>query len=182
MTDINLIMENIINDKYEELNKQQQLEDRFIKIRTFEGNAIGQIGEIFTKSVFKNFGIPMKDVGKEIVHDEYDIISGNYKIEIKTARKGIKANTFQFNGINPIYNHDYIILIGLTTNQIYYQIISGKSVYDHPTRSNFLIVNNKERKLVQMNPGNTVNFKLTLNIKDLKKIDGFVEELKQIFC
>ncbi|MGN1221664.1 MAG: hypothetical protein ACI4TT_00345, partial [Christensenellales bacterium] len=180
--DINEIMEKIINDKYDELNHNDNDSDRFLKIKTFEGNAIGQIGETFVKQVFRSYNIPMKDIGKDIVHDEFDIISGEKKIEIKTARKGIKNNTFQFNGINPRYNHDYIFLIGITTNKIYYRIISGKSIYDHSTRSEYLVVGNKKRKLVSMNPGNSVNYKLTLTLKDLIEIDGFVDELKHIFC
>lgn len=182
LMDINDIMEEIIEDKFNELNNDKNDNDRFIKIRTFEGNAVGQIGESFTKRVFIENNIPMKDIGKEVVHDEYDIISNDKKIEIKTARKGLKNNTFQFNGINPIYNHDYIILIGITTSDLYYQIISGSSIYDHSTRSRYLMVNSKKKKLVAMNPGNTVNYKLTLSVKDLKKIDGFIEELKSIFC
>lgn len=30
-----------------------------------------------------------------------------------------------------------------------------------------------------MNPGNSVNYKLTLQLSDLKPIDTFVEELKE---
>lgn len=178
--DINEIMDNVITEKYESLSRNLDMNDRFIKITHFEGNAIGQIGETFVKNVFKTYNIPMKDIGKDIIHDEYDIISNNKKIEIKTARKGFRDG-FQFNGINPIYNHDYIILIGLSTKQIYYKIISGASIYDHKTRSRFLTVKDKPRKLVSMNPGNTVNYKLTLRTKDLDNIETFVDELKKIF-
>lgn len=178
--DINDIMEKIIEEKYAELNSQQNISDRFIKVRTFEGNAIGQIGETFVKKVFQSYGIPIQDLGKDVVHDEYDIISNGKKIEIKTARKGIKNDTFQFNGINPIYNHDYIILIGLTTEKIYYKIVNGHSLYDHKTRKHYLTINNKQRQLVSMNPGNSVNFKLTLKTKDLDDINGFVDTLKSL--
>ena len=177
---INIIMENIIDEKYNELNSTNEQNDRFIKIKGFEGNAIGQIGENFVKRVFREYNIPMQDLGKEIVHDEYDIISNNSKIEIKTARKG-KRNTFQFNGINPIYNHDYIFLIGITTNQIYYKIIDGHSIYDHAERKHYLCVNNKNKQLVQMNPGNTVNYKLTLNLSELDSIENFINELHEKF-
>lgn len=123
----------------------------------------------------------MDDLGKEVVHDEYDLISNGKKIEIKTARKGLKNDSFQFNGINPIYNHDYIFLIGLATDKIYYKILDGKSKYDHTQRKHYLTVNNKQKQLVAMNPGNSVNYKLTLRLKDLDDISGFVEELKSLF-
>lgn len=179
--DVNNIMENIINEKYKELNSSSELNDRFVKIKSFEGNAIGQIGENFVKEVFHSYNLPIVDLGKDIVHDEYDLISNNKKIEIKTARKGIKNNTFQFNGINPIYNHDYIILIGLTTNHLYYKIINGHSIYDHTTRKHYLTINNCRKQLVSMNPGNSVNYKLTLNLSELDDISEFVNELKNIF-
>ncbi len=181
MERINVIMEGIINKKYEELNNEQNSEDRFLKIKSFEGNAIGQIGETFVKKIFKEFEIPIRDIGKETIHDEYDIMSGDYKIEIKTARKGRKNNSFQFNGINPLYNHDYIILIGLTTSKIYYQIIDGKIRYDHHARKSYVIVNNKEKQLVSMNPGNAVNYKVTLTINELKEINTLVDDLKNLF-
>lgn len=179
--DVNIIMEDIINEKYQELNSTNEQNDRFVKIKTFEGNAIGQIGENFVKKVFRSYNIPMLDLGKEIVHDEYDLISNNMKIEVKTARKGIKNNTFQFNGINPIYNHDYIFLIGITTNHIYYKIIDGHSIYDHTKRKHYLSVNGRRKQLVSMNPGNVVNYKLTLNLSDLDDIANFVDELKDKF-
>lgn len=179
--EINELMQRIINDKFEELKIFDGLDDIFGKIKLFEGNAIGQIGETFVKSVFANNNIPMDDIGKEIIHDEYDIITNNQKIEIKTARKGLKNDTFQFNGINPVYNHAYIILVGITTKNIYYKIIEGKSTYNHQTRKYYLTVDGKLKQLVAMNPGNSVNFKLTLPLKNLKPIDTFVEELKTLF-
>lgn len=179
--DVNGIMETIINEKFQELNSIDEQNDRFVKIKTFEGNAIGQIGENFVKKVFSAYNIPIQDLGRDVVHDEFDLISNNKKIEIKTARKGSKNNTFQFNGINPIYNHDYIFLIGLTTNHLYYKILNGQSRYDHTTRKHYLTVGDKERQLVSMNPGNSVNYKLTMPISELNDIDGFVNELKSLF-
>ena len=179
--DVNNIMENIINEKYQELNSVEEENHRFVKIKTFEGNAIGQIGESFVKKVFMSYNIPMQDLGREVVHDEYDLISNGKKIEIKTARKGFNNDSFQFNGINPIYNHDYIFLIGLTTNHLYYKIIDGHSIYDHATRKHYLMVNGNRKQLVSMNPGNSVNYKLTLRLNDLEDISNFVAELQRLF-
>lgn len=171
------ILLNVIDDKYYELGLDKIDENQqFWKIIKFEGNAIGQIGEEFIKALFRENSIRM-DEDRGIIHDEYDILSNGKKIEIKTARKGIKSKTFQFNGINPHYNYDFIILIGLTYDNVYYNIINGKSTYDHRKRKHFLNVNGKERQLVQMNPGNSVNYKLTLNLKDLKSIETFTAEI-----
>lgn len=176
---VNNILLNIIETKYNELQKFKT-NGIFEKINSFEGNAIGQIGEKFIKELCKEFNINFQDNKNEIIHDEYDIIINNKKIEIKTARKGIKNNSLQFNGINPRYNHDYIILLGLQSQKAGFLIISGKEIYDHKTRSFYLEVNGKNKKLVSMNPDNQVNYKLTLSFNELKEIDKIIEELKAL--
>lgn len=96
----------IIEEKHQELQQYKQF-GIFDKIKDFEGNAIGQIGEKFIKELFKESGISLDNIDKEIIHDEFDILSNGKKIEIKTARKGLKNNTFQFSGINPKYNYEH---------------------------------------------------------------------------
>lgn len=174
------IMYNIIENKYNEIESLQNEKGKFFKIKYFEGNAIGQIGEEFVKEIFRKNKISFEDNGK-IIHDEYDILSGNKKIEIKTARKGKNNNSFQFNGLNPSYNVDTLILIGLTVKQIYYLIINDNIIYNHKNRKYYMKVNNKEKQIVAMNPNNQVNYKLTLNLSDLKPIDTLEKELKEMF-
>lgn len=174
----NILLE-IIETKYNDI-KEFKRTGIFEKINCFEGNAIGQIGEKFIKEICKNFQIDYENNENEVIHDEYDIIINNKKVEIKTARKGLKNNTLQFNGINPKYNHDYIILLGLQPEKAGFLIISGKEIYDHKTRSYYLNINGKNKKLVQMNPDNQVNYKLTLSFNVLKDINEITEELKKI--
>lgn len=176
---INDMMSDIINKKNDELNKLKGKEGKFSKINEFEGNAIGQIGEEFVKKVFKKNNIPV-DNKNDVTHDEYDILSNNRKIEVKTARKGISNETFQFNGLNPHYNSDLLILIGITLKEIYYSIINYNVKYKHENRKYYLDIGNKEKQLVSMNPGNTVNYKLTLNLSDLKPIENFEKELEEL--
>lgn len=115
----------------------------------------------------------MQEFG-EVIHDEFDIcLEDGTKIEIKTARLGLKSNTFQFNGINPNYNCDFIICIGLSAQAAFFKIIGGEKIYNHKTRKFYLNVDNKQRQIVAMNPHNQANFKLTLNLKDLEKIEKF---------
>lgn len=178
---VNEILSEIIEQKFKELQKYKK-DGIFEKINYFEGNAVGQIGEIFVKNIFKILNIEIKDF-KEIIHDEFDIcLNDDTKIEIKTARKGIKNNTFQFNGINPHYNVKYIICIGLCTSCAYFKLIDGQKLYDHKTRSFYLQIDGKNKKLVSMNPGNQANYKLTLNLKDLEPIENFIDTIKKIFC
>lgn len=176
---INDILLEIIENKYNEIQKFKS-SGMFEKINSFEGNAIGQIGEKFIKALCREFAISFDDSKNDVIHDEYDIIINDKKVEIKTARKGLKNNTLQFNGINPRYNHDYIILLGLEPSKAGFLIVSGKEIYDHKTRSFYLNINGKNKKLVQMNPDNQVNYKLTLSFNELKSIDEIINELKKI--
>lgn len=113
-------------------------------------------------------------------------MSNGIKIEIKTARKGLNNDTFQFNGINPIYNYDFIILIGITESSIFYRIIDRKSSikYIHSERVYKFCFNAdgkiKNKQLVKMNPDNTVNYKLTLSIKELYSIENFSEKISNL--
>lgn len=176
---LNELLAGIIENKYEDLGLREANEGIFHKIRFFEGNAIGQVGESFVKQVFIEEGIALDDT-REVVHDEYDILSNGRKIEIKTARKGAKNNTFQFNGINPNYNYDYIVLLGITTDSVHYNIISEPVFYNHRARGHFLRVNGKDKHLTKMNPDNSVNYKLTLQLSQLKPITSFVQELHSL--
>ncbi|ELL44212.1 hypothetical protein [Spiroplasma melliferum] len=130
----------------------------------FEGNALGQVGETFVKTIFNENGY---NVDLKHIHDEYDIIIENKKIEIKTAKIG-NNKSFQFNGINPKYNYDLIICIGLELNSIKYKLFTSNQIfYDHKQRSHLIRYNFKDKiinkKLTSMNPGNEVNKKVTLS-------------------
>ena len=57
------------------------------KINSFEGNAIGQIGEKFIKELCREFSIAFDDSKNEVIHDEYDIIINNKKIEFEIIKE-----------------------------------------------------------------------------------------------
>ena len=177
------LMAKLIEEKYLELQGFKQ-GGAFSKIFEFEGNATGQIGEKFIKKLFEVLNLSLDDTSKEIIHDEFDLLSKGKKIEVKTARKGLKNNTFQFNDINPKYNYDYIILLGLTYDELYFYIIDKKRdyLYEHKTRKEFIKIDNKLKQLVMMNPGNAVNLKLSLNLTDLKSSEDLADELRALFA
>ncbi len=155
----------IIERKHNELNLGKDYSQKFSKIRDFEGNAIGQIGEEYIKLIVAEI-TEIEDDG--VIHNEYDVLtkSGKY-IEVKTARKGRTNNTFQFNGINPRYNYDYMICIGVCEDKLLYRIFLKSEIqYIHKERNHFIIQGEYRRQLVQMNPDNHVNLKLTINLND----------------
>lgn len=169
----------IIERKHKELNLGKDYNKKFSKIKDFEANAIGQIGEEFVKEILSSI---TKIVDDGIIHNEYDIVTtSGVLFELKTARKGRTNNTFQFNGINPNYNYDYLICIGVCEDKILYRIFLKSEIqYIHKERKHYVIQGDYERQLVKMNPNNLVNYKLTINEKDLYEIPEILNELKNI--
>lgn len=124
--------------KHEELNLGKDYSQIFSKIRDFEGNAIGQIGEEYVKLIISEITEIEED---GIIHNEYDVLtkSGIY-FEVKTARKGRTNNTFQFNGINPRYNYDYLICLGICEDKVLYRIFLKSEIqYIHKERKHFIV-------------------------------------------
>jgi len=175
-------LQEIIERKYYETKLGKDKNAKFAKIGDLEGNAVGQIGEEYAKFLVSQFAEIIDD---GVIHDEYDIqTKKGIFFEVKTARKGNKNNTFQFNGINPRYNYDYILCLGICENSVHYRIFKGSDIhYRHnPDRKYFIVESDFERQLVKMNPNNEVNFKLTLNLKNLYEISLLSEQLQTIFC
>ncbi|WP_051676020.1 hypothetical protein [Ureaplasma canigenitalium] len=104
--------------------------------------------------------------------------------EIKTARLGKKHNNFQFNGINPNYNYDYLICVGITKTDVYYRIVSKKIdfqyIHEKKKRGYWVNIMNSLKKIVEMNPDNKVNHKLTLPLKLMNNFVDFETEIKKI--
>lgn len=177
--DLDKKFKDIIEKKHKELNLGKDYNQKFSKIRDFEANAIGQIGEEFIRSIVSAITEIIDD---GIIHNEYDILtkSGIY-FEVKTARKGRKNNTFQFNGINPNYNYNYLICLGICEDEILYRMFLKSDIkYIHKNRNHYIIQGDYKRPLVQMNPNNLVNLKLTINKKDLHEIHLIIDGLKEI--
>ncbi len=108
-------------------------------------------------------------------------MQNNKTIEVKTARKGRTNNTFQFNGINPKYNYDYLLCIGICEEQVLYRIFHKTAIkYIHSERKYYMQEDNFKKQLVQMNPENMVNYKLTLNIRDMLSIDKLPKVIESI--
>lgn len=170
----------IIKRKHKELNLGKDYSKKFSKIKDFEANAIGQIGEEFAKSIISS----IEDIKDDSTgNDEYDIETNlGKKFEIKTARKGRTSDTFQFNGLNPKYNYDFLICLGITEEYLLYRVFPKSNIqYIHKERKHYVIDDpNFKKQLVQMNPDNHVNHKLTLTINDMKEISNLIAELRKL--
>lgn len=176
-------LKNSIDKKYEEVQSFIDTSKKFYKVYQLEGNAVGQIGEEFMKKVVANI-VPIETHIDETIHDEYDIkTKSGITFEVKTARHG-RNGSFQFNGINPSYNVDYIICLGICDDDVLFRIIKKREevTYNHERnhRGWYVINSDFSKKLVQMNPGNDVNHKLTLSLSQLWGIDNLVKALTDI--
>lgn len=138
----------IIEKKHKELNLGQDYNAIFSKIRDFEANAIGQIGEEFLKSVLNAIDEVIND---GIIHDEYDIM--------------IKSG----------------VSLGVREDQLLHRIFKKDEIhYIHKERKYFMKQNEFKKQLVPINPDNQVNYKLTLNIKELEEITNLIKELERV--
>ena len=172
-------LKELIETKHKELNLGKDYTAQFSKIRDFEGNAVGQIGEDFFKHILSK---RTKIIDDGIIHTEYDVKteSGIY-FEIKTARKGTTNNTFQFNGINPKYNYNYLICIGICEDKALFKMFGKDEIqYVHKERKHFVIQGDFKKQLVMMNPNNENNLKLTCSLKELYSIEQLIDELDAV--
>jgi hypothetical protein len=122
-------LQEIIKCKYLNVRLGKNPDAKFAKVIDLEGNAVGQIGEEYAKFLINKF---TEIVDDGVIHDEYDIQTKNGMLfEVKTARKGSKNNTFQFNGINPRYNYDYLFCLGICEDTIVFRIFEKKEISYH---------------------------------------------------
>ncbi len=180
--DLNNILKEIIERKHKELNLGMDYNSIFSKIKDFEANAIGQIGEEYARKICRSI-TTIDQNNDDTVHNEFDISTESaVKVEVKTARLG-KKGTFQFNGIEPRRNYDYILCLGICLDKVVYRIFSHKDIkYIHDVRKYFVEQNDKFcKQLVQMNPDNLVSYKLTTSLKQMFEIDNLPLELSIIF-
>lgn len=180
--DLNSILKEIIERKHKELGLGKDYNSIFSKIKDFEANAIGQIGEEYARKICRSITAIEQNID-DTVHNEFDISTKNgIEIEVKTARFG-KRGTFQFGGIEPRRNYNYILCIGICLDKVVYRIFSHDSIiYNHLQKKYFIEQDDGLKKqLVQMNPGNLVNYKLTMSLKQMFNIENLPIELNKIF-
>ena len=73
------------------------------------------------------------------------------------------------------------IFIGISASKIYCKVLEKAWLrYEHHQQSYYFNIDGRDFKLVPMNPGNAVNYKLTLNVKYLDDISKFNAEILKI--
>lgn len=76
-----------------------------------------------------------------------------------------------------------MICLGICEDKLLYRIFLKSEIqYIHKERNHYIIQGNYKRQLVQMNPDNLVNLKLSINITDLYDITSLIDRLKEIIA
>ncbi|GAA9197632.1 hypothetical protein BTM361_14350 [Helicobacter pylori] len=74
-----------------------------------------------------------------------------------------------------------MICLGVCEDKLLYRIFKKDEINCiHKERKYFMKQNEFKKQLVPMNPDNQVNYKLTLNIKELKEITSLIKELERV--
>jgi len=172
------ILSGLIDIKYDEIKSN---EGKFAKIKNLQSNYVGQIGEEYVKQILHHIS---NYEWQPTLHGEYDILlKSGIKIEVKTATKGCKVDSFQFNSINPSYNFDFLVCVGICDDKVMFRIFKKSEIKTIDTDgiiSYYIEQDNLRKKISAMNPGNEVSHKLTLSTKQLHNYSTFIEELKDI--
>ena len=141
--------------------------ENFKKLSTTEK---GDIIEDFLEKILKELKFNVsnnKDEG--IKHKkEWDLLINNKTAEVKSATEDTNGN-FQFNGIRKHRNYEFIIVVGISPNNLFFNIYKGEDVK-----------NNKIGKLVNMEKdSNLASYKLTRNKNSLFELNS-LEIFKKI--
>jgi len=177
MNDLDELMLKLVMERYNLLIANKWDKSRFKYAKQMSTTDIGHAGEKFIKQLYHDIGVITNSADKD-EHNEFDVklVKLNKKIEVKTATEGRTKTTFQFNGIDPRHNSEFYVLIGISIDGIYFNHFSKEDLkWDHKKKRWFVHnieqCGDKPRQLVSMTPNDPYNFKLTLDRKDLYKID-----------
>lgn len=172
----------------------QQVKDRGIdptatlaKCFELQSNYSGTSGELLIKRIMSEKGA--KVINEDVTHDFYDVKASydglsEKTYEIKTARMDLNGN-FQFDGITPENEFDFIILLAVKPEGILFNMQHRSSFSTLIDESNGPYAGKKRwklfKKLTPMHKGTLDGgLKLTMSQKDLNTY-GF-EPLDELAC
>lgn len=123
----------------------------------------GEVGEEFVRRYLKAHNIDVTRGSRTALTD-----AGILKkhLEIKTASLGANK-TFQFNHIRHDRKYDYLLCLGLCPNDVVFAIWSKGDVAE-----------SKAGTLVRMAEGQSITFKLTKKLSDMRPIDELPGEIQ----
>lgn len=151
----------LLENKVKEIEKNSQwVSQENENIKYLSNTDKGELGEIFLETVCKklNYSVSRPDSKR----GQFDININKKTYEVKTATLD-KSNNFQFNSIRYDTKYEYLFLLGISPNDIVFQIYSKNEVV-------YL-------KLVPMAKGSNATFKHTINFKKMISINKIKEKI-----
>ena len=98
----------------------------FADIARVEKGLRGEVGEDFVEGVLQQMGYTDAQ-RKDNRRGEYDITANGFRIEVKTASEDIH-NSFQFNSIRHDVDYDFLFVVGIAPDNIYFRIYKKKDI------------------------------------------------------
>lgn len=154
-----------------EIIKEQAPEDIWqdspiIGYRLLGNTNRGEVGEKFVIRYLAHFGIIVES-GKNRT-SETDVKIGSVTFEVKTASIGANG-TFQYNHVRLDRNYNYLLCVGLCPQKVVYSLWRKGEVAEGAAGT-----------LVRMAEGQSVTFKLTKKLSNMKELDSFVSDIRSI--
>lgn len=169
MIDYNYVMKQVLS-KSQDADKWNG--SLFEQIKRISNTKVGAVGQDFIERLCLHFGIPClfpEDIyGNRRYQNSWDIKINNVDFELKTATEDISGN-FQFNHIRYHREYDGVICLGISPNAIFFDIWSKAE-----------ISTGAAGHLVSMERQGNASYKLTKKPKDLKLINRFYQDIKDI--
>ncbi len=116
----------------------------------------GEIGEVFVRRYLSQSGI---DIGNGDRTSETDMRIGRHRFEIKTASLGANG-TFQFNHVRLDRDYGYLLCLGICPHEIVFNVWRKGDIAE-----------GRAGRLVRMAEGQSVTYKLTKKLDDMKDIE-----------
>jgi hypothetical protein len=124
----------------------------------------GEIGEEFIRRYIKNAGFEVSVKGSRTLATDMRIAGLNF--EVKTASLGANG-TFQFNHIRLDKKYDYLLCLGICPDKIVFDMWRKGTVAE-----------DRAGHLVRMAEGQSVTYKLTKKLTEMKAISELPAEIE----
>lgn len=108
-------------------------DSKYERIKFMSTTDKGNFGENFTTELLNNIGIKAERVNRGI--GDFDILLSKYdiKLEHKLATEDVN-NSFQFNAFDKNKNYDYVFCLGVSPNELLFDIIEKSYILSLTTR------------------------------------------------
>lgn len=123
----------------------------------------GEIGEEFIRRYLASAGIEATGGGRTA---RTDMMIANHRFEVKTASLGAN-DTFQFNHVRLDRKYNFLLCLGICPNEIVFNMWRKGDVAEGRAGS-----------LVRMAEGQSITFKITKKLADMKPIDELPKTLR----